>query len=580
MNASVLAHHAPFRIGAVEVRPATKTLVRDGLETVVEPRVMQVLVALAEAKGTVVSRDDLVERCWDGRIVGDDAVNRIMSRLRHLAKEVGRGSFTVETVTKVGYRLRRLDGTEDEPASALAVPRRHLLRIGVAAGAVAVAGGAGVWLWPRGPSADTRALMDQANLALRQGTREGQSQAVGLYQRVVADDPAYADGWATLGHCYAFIAHYRNSETARIFQQRARDAARRALSIDRDNVLARAAIASARPIMGNWRLIEAELAPALAQHGRNEQLLFAMSHLLGSVGRTREALALEERLAEVAPPTPVYIYRRSWLLWSAGRLEEADALLAEAARLYPTHFAIWFSRFYIAMFTGRADAALALASDRDSLPTNIAEEEIARGDPRGARHGVAQSGHDRRGPRRAGRPRAHGGRGSGECDPVRRRAWPPGHELPHHGRLLLRRGLRSRRSPLHPRTGYLHPAQRPADGSAVQPRLRRPAPRCALRDAHDPARADRLLARGRQATRLSCLRLSGASRLSPIRDRRHACLANPHTNSGLPTSKQILDFIAQSGAPAGKREIARAFNLSGMTRSCSRRCSRTWPTRG
>ncbi len=32
---------------------------------------------------------------------------------------------------------------------------------------------------------------------------------------------------------------------------------------------------------------------------------------------------------------------------------------------------------------------------------------------------------------------------------------------------------------------------------------------------------------------------------------------------GLPTRKQILDFIEQSGQPAGKREIARAFNLSG-----------------
>ena len=32
---------------------------------------------------------------------------------------------------------------------------------------------------------------------------------------------------------------------------------------------------------------------------------------------------------------------------------------------------------------------------------------------------------------------------------------------------------------------------------------------------------------------------------------------------GLPTSKQILEFIEQSGSPAGKREIARAFNLSG-----------------
>ena len=34
--------------------------------------------------------------------------------------------------------------------------------------------------------------------------------------------------------------------------------------------------------------------------------------------------------------------------------------------------------------------------------------------------------------------------------------------------------------------------------------------------------------------------------------------------AGLPSQKQILDFIASSGQPAGKREIARAFHLSGQ----------------
>ena len=33
---------------------------------------------------------------------------------------------------------------------------------------------------------------------------------------------------------------------------------------------------------------------------------------------------------------------------------------------------------------------------------------------------------------------------------------------------------------------------------------------------------------------------------------------------GLPSKKQILDFIATSDQPAGKREIARAFGLSGQ----------------
>jgi ribonuclease R len=35
---------------------------------------------------------------------------------------------------------------------------------------------------------------------------------------------------------------------------------------------------------------------------------------------------------------------------------------------------------------------------------------------------------------------------------------------------------------------------------------------------------------------------------------------------GLPSRKQILDFIATSDQPAGKREIARAFGLSGQAK--------------
>src|SRR5690348_13146783 len=38
----------------------------------------------------------------------------------------------------------------------------------------------------------------------------------------------------------------------------------------------------------------------------------------------------------------------------------------------------------------------------------------------------------------------------------------------------------------------------------------------------------------------------------------------PNRSAGLPSRKQILDFIASSDQPAGKREIARAFGLSGQ----------------
>ncbi len=43
-----------------------------------------------------------------------------------------------------------------------------------------------------------------------------------------------------------------------------------------------------------------------------------------------------------------------------------------------------------------------------------------------------------------------------------------------------------------------------------------------------------------------------------------ASKATPKRVAGLPTPQQVLDFIAQSSEPAGKREIARAFGLKGQ----------------
>ncbi|MBV9558676.1 MAG: winged helix-turn-helix domain-containing protein, partial [Pseudolabrys sp.] len=101
-----LAHHTDFTIGPLMVSPATRCVTRaDGASEVLEPRVMQVLVRLAEAGGAIVTRDELVQSCWGGRIVGDDAINRVMSRLRRVAEGVGQDSFRIETITKVGYRL-------------------------------------------------------------------------------------------------------------------------------------------------------------------------------------------------------------------------------------------------------------------------------------------------------------------------------------------------------------------------------------------------------------------------------------------------------------------------------------------
>jgi DNA-binding winged helix-turn-helix (wHTH) protein len=65
---------------------------------------MQVLVALARADGGVVSQSELIDTCWSGRIVGEDAIYRCIVRLRALAATL-EGAFCIETIARVGYRL-------------------------------------------------------------------------------------------------------------------------------------------------------------------------------------------------------------------------------------------------------------------------------------------------------------------------------------------------------------------------------------------------------------------------------------------------------------------------------------------
>lgn len=105
MEAVSLAQEAPFQLGAALVEPALLTVTAGGRVVRLEPRVMRVLVALHAAGGSVVSRDDLIAECWDGRIVTDDSIQRCIAVLRRTAAGVDPPPFSIETIPKVGYRL-------------------------------------------------------------------------------------------------------------------------------------------------------------------------------------------------------------------------------------------------------------------------------------------------------------------------------------------------------------------------------------------------------------------------------------------------------------------------------------------
>jgi len=167
-----LAREADFRLGALLVSPSAREVTRDNQRELLEPRVMQVLVALYRAQGAVVSRDSLIARCWEGRIVGEDAINRAIWRLRKLAESGG--DFAVETIPRVGYRLRPggMDPAEAGPAAEAAPvdipPTERLPRWWLVIGLPLLALAAlAAWLWwqPARPAGISVAVLPFVNLS-------------------------------------------------------------------------------------------------------------------------------------------------------------------------------------------------------------------------------------------------------------------------------------------------------------------------------------------------------------------------------------------------------------------------------
>jgi DNA-binding winged helix-turn-helix (wHTH) protein/TolB-like protein/tetratricopeptide (TPR) repeat protein len=115
-----LAQEADFALGALRVQPARCEVAWNGVSQRLQRRVMQVLVALAQARGSVVSQEDLVIRCWRGLSVSDDAIYRCISKLRRLAADYPDAPYAIEAIPGVGYRLTTPgseSGAAVEPAS-------------------------------------------------------------------------------------------------------------------------------------------------------------------------------------------------------------------------------------------------------------------------------------------------------------------------------------------------------------------------------------------------------------------------------------------------------------------------------
>jgi len=95
----------PFHLNQWLVQPALNRISGPEGDIQIEPRVMRVLLVLAEKPGDVVTRLRLLDEVWADTVVGEEILTRAVSELRRVFGDSAREPRFIETIRHHGYRL-------------------------------------------------------------------------------------------------------------------------------------------------------------------------------------------------------------------------------------------------------------------------------------------------------------------------------------------------------------------------------------------------------------------------------------------------------------------------------------------
>jgi Tol biopolymer transport system component/DNA-binding winged helix-turn-helix (wHTH) protein len=95
-----------FRIGEFhKVEPSLNSVIGPAGTSRLEPKVMQVLLCLADHGDQVVTKESLMRAVWPDTFVGDDVLTRAISELRRVFGDDVKDPRFIQTIPKSGYRL-------------------------------------------------------------------------------------------------------------------------------------------------------------------------------------------------------------------------------------------------------------------------------------------------------------------------------------------------------------------------------------------------------------------------------------------------------------------------------------------
>ncbi len=355
---AAMGHH-PFVSGGWRIEPSRCVLLRSGAEIHVEPRVMDVLVALAGRRGEAVSKEELIREVWDGRFVSDEVLTVAIFELRKALGDSARQPRFVETIPRRGYRWIPSVETghgSTEPAARAADPvapnaTRNRRPYAVAVAAILCVAAILAISFRRPAQRASAAPPEEAAVAYRLGnhymsqrTPQSLRRSMESFQKALQIDPAFGEAHSGYAQASVMLADGGVPEARELYLQ-ARASAEQALALDGKLPEAHASLGMIR-LFADWDFARAEqsfrraieLNPATVSAHR------AYAMLCSITGRHDMAAAEARRAVTLDPAAAARYNELAWLLYYAGGQEEALAEVAKGIEIDPSFFPLYLTK--------------------------------------------------------------------------------------------------------------------------------------------------------------------------------------------------------------------------------------------
>ncbi len=93
-----------YKFGAFRLTRNPPALFRNEQAVECDPRVLQLLLMLIDHRDGVLSREQLIDKLWQGRVVSDASLSQLIHRARQLLEDDGKSPQYIQTVHGRGFR--------------------------------------------------------------------------------------------------------------------------------------------------------------------------------------------------------------------------------------------------------------------------------------------------------------------------------------------------------------------------------------------------------------------------------------------------------------------------------------------